>query len=405
MKTAKKVWMIILVSTVVIGLVPAISSMPVIAASGNGSNGKFIAPIEAPVAGSTPISNRAQLEAIRNNLYGNYYLTADIDLSGAEWVPIGTISGNAIEDTDISNFSGTFDGQGHVIRNMKITGEGYEWSGLFGYTYSATIKNVGMENTNISIARSAGAIAGGICGHACDTSISNCYNTGCVSASSLPCDYYTGAWSGGICGYTIESNIDSCYNTGSVSALSSNPVANPYAGGICGYFSDIYSIKNCYNTGSVTASYSSSVSEYWHSADAGGICGRCSANISNCYNAGTESAFSSSAETTAGGICGSTVHSGACGGPFGSVADCYNTGEVSASSPFSRVSEGLPYSAVGGICGYNTGEMNNCYNVGPLSASSAYTPSLGGICGSPVSSDEIGNCYCLNLYDNSYGKQ
>ena len=53
--------------------------------------GKFIAPIE-PIADTTDwiaISNRAELEAMASNLSGKYYLTADINLSGADWAPIG----------------------------------------------------------------------------------------------------------------------------------------------------------------------------------------------------------------------------------------------------------------------------------------------------------------------------
>ena len=82
-----------------------------------GPNGMFIAPIDpiTDFTGWTAISDRAGLEAITNDLSGKYYLTADIDLSGVEWVPIGA------DDTD--PFTGTFDGQGHVISNMTIIGD------------------------------------------------------------------------------------------------------------------------------------------------------------------------------------------------------------------------------------------------------------------------------------------
>ncbi|MDR3120746.1 MAG: hypothetical protein LBU58_05370, partial [Clostridiales bacterium] len=46
-----------------------------------GTGGKFLAPIDPPAEGSIPISNRAELEAIKDDLDGNYHLTADIDLS------------------------------------------------------------------------------------------------------------------------------------------------------------------------------------------------------------------------------------------------------------------------------------------------------------------------------------
>jgi len=84
------------------------------AATGYGANGNFLAPIGQPAARSIAISDRAGLEAIKNDLSGNYYLTADIDLSGAEWAPLG-------DSADL--FTGIFDGQGHALRNLTVTGE------------------------------------------------------------------------------------------------------------------------------------------------------------------------------------------------------------------------------------------------------------------------------------------
>ena len=76
-------------------------------------------------------------------------------MSGAEWVPIGSTSSTA--------FRGTFDGQGHVIRNLTISGEGYENNGLFGYN-SGSVKNTGLEDTSIIITRSTNANVEAICG-------------------------------------------------------------------------------------------------------------------------------------------------------------------------------------------------------------------------------------------------
>ena len=111
-------------------MIPVGVNTPVSAATGGyGSNGNFLAPIEASISGSIPISDRAGLEAIRNDLRGNYHLTRDIDLSDADWIPIGSNTGAGF-------FNGTFDGQGYEIRNMKITEavhyDNYESVGLFG---------------------------------------------------------------------------------------------------------------------------------------------------------------------------------------------------------------------------------------------------------------------------------
>ena len=368
---------------------------------GYGTNGKFLAPIVFPGVDSIAISNRAELEAIKDNLNGNYYLTADIDLSGGEWVPIGDNS----TETDDSRFTGTFDGQGHVIRNLTITGnqndyatgtnliiyaKDYQYAGLFGFTDGATITNTGLENLNIDIANSSYETqVGGICGYSIDSSISNCYNTGSVFASSA----YFGAAAGGICGFSA-SFINNCYNTGPVyvasfaSSTSYNYTA--VAGGICGNFSFSGSINNCYNTGSVTASISTSaVTTY-----AGGICGLSSSappfvsSISNCYNTGSISAFSAfQSNAYAGGICGISASS---------INNCYNTGSVTASSALAYAISNS-YAYAGGICGASGSSISNCYNTGPVTAN---TPSIssayaGGICGACYLGSSVSNCYWM----------
>ena len=84
------------------------------------------------------ISTVEELAAINDNLSGNYVLTADIDLAGAEWTPIGAYapSGESAEEQEIPNaqtaFTGTFDGQGHTISNLVINQPEAWAQGLFG---------------------------------------------------------------------------------------------------------------------------------------------------------------------------------------------------------------------------------------------------------------------------------
>jgi uncharacterized protein YjdB len=122
--------------------------------------------------------------------------------------------------------------------------------------------------------------------------ISNCYNTGSVSASSSNYNAYAGGIVGYAYAYAYSSSltitIANCYNTGEVTASSSN--YNAYAGGIVGYayaysaaLSSTMTITNCYNTGSVTASSNGN-------AFAGGIVGYASiygfsstVSVVNCY--------------------------------------------------------------------------------------------------------------------------
>ena len=90
-------------------------------------------------------------------LTANVALAQDIDLSAttraaSNWTPIGS-------STDLGNgktFTGSFDGQGHAIKNMVC--EGAEVAGLFGYLYAATIKNVTIEDATIKSNHFAGGI-------------------------------------------------------------------------------------------------------------------------------------------------------------------------------------------------------------------------------------------------------
>ncbi|MDR0373899.1 MAG: Ig-like domain-containing protein [Nitrososphaerota archaeon] len=267
-----------------------------------------IEPLTEPMAGSIAISNRAGLDAIRNNLGGNFHLTADIDLNGINWIPIGTSA---------DPFIGTFDGQGYVIRDLSIT-EGV-YVGLFGCAYNATIKNVGMQGTKINCPIVLNGAAGSICGFSGDDSlIINCYNTGSI--------FFTGGF------------------PGAVTAV----------GGIAG--ANRGSIKNCYNTGSVSGSGSLSY------VFVGGIVGNDIGEILNCYNTGSVSGFTYGFEYPigVGGIAGRVTDAS---DVRGSVIRSYNTGNLHISRVLSNAVTTIPGS-IGGIVGVIDGgvpPISNCY--------------------------------------------
>ena len=101
------------------------------------------------------IADAEGLAAINNNLSGNYVLTADIDLAGVEWTPIGTWvpSGESEEEQEIPSseyaFTGTFDGNGHTISNLKIDQPDGMALGLFGCISGAEIRNFSVENASV----------------------------------------------------------------------------------------------------------------------------------------------------------------------------------------------------------------------------------------------------------------
>ena len=107
------------------------------------------------VSDAVPIATAEDLAAIADNLSGDYVLTADIDLEGAEWTPIGTFipAGESGEEAELPDaeyaFTGTFDGNGHTISNLVIAQpEGYAL-GLFGCIADAKVGNFTIENATV----------------------------------------------------------------------------------------------------------------------------------------------------------------------------------------------------------------------------------------------------------------
>ena len=160
-------------------------------------------------------------------------LTADIDLNNEPWTPIGP-------DRD-SAYTGTFDGQGHTVRNLSITGD-VKRAGLFGCVIGGAIRKLTVAGS-VSCTVDQGW-CGGIAGYAERETIENCASLCTVS--------YTGkdARVGGIVGYVPSSSsmtiICDCYNIGNITGSSDT-------GGICGYNLS-GRIFNCYNVGEITGS-------------------------------------------------------------------------------------------------------------------------------------------------------
>lgn len=100
----------------------------------------------------------------------SYRLENDVDLSEyctgpGGWTPIGQMTwGNS--PTQNFAFSGTFDGGGKIVRGLSINRPGETademFQSLFGYTYSARIENLEVEDCYINAGSSAGGVAGGM---------------------------------------------------------------------------------------------------------------------------------------------------------------------------------------------------------------------------------------------------
>lgn len=243
--------------------------------------------------------------------YEGYYfaLTRDISLSDtASWLPIGYFT--EAGDSEPKPFKGNFNGQGYRVYNLKISDTTQDYAGLFGSVHGAVIENLTVDgqvnahskaallvgetnDSTISNCSSRGqvrgvGVIGGIVGEAYDSVILECTNTAGVLGGT-DADGVNEAYAGGICGSAQSSFMSDCTSdtTDSYSALYSEG----YVGGIAGniYETEIYNTYVEGKVGSTSADY------------IGGLVGRMqSGQVKNGRFAGTIGASTSTTLKTAG---------------------------------------------------------------------------------------------------------
>ena len=156
----------------------------------------------------------------------NITLTADIDLTGKDWTPIGT-------DYD-NSYKGTFDGGGHTITGLTFTTND-EFAGLFGWLNRAgSVKNVVMEGVQITSNQIYGGSIGGVAGYSWGT-IENCSVSGSVSGT---------VYVGGVVGAQIDGSITGCSSSATVKGTVD-------VGGVAGQTNSSATLTACYATGNV----------------------------------------------------------------------------------------------------------------------------------------------------------
>ncbi len=175
-----------------------------------------------------------------------FEVTSDINMKDREFRGIGI---------DSKSFQGVFNGNGHVIKNLKINID-ENYVGLFGLTSNASINSIGLENCDIN----GLSYVGGLAGQCYSTKISDCYVTGECKALNQYC--------GGAIGYILSSEIKNLYSKSFVKC------DNNYAGGLIGIAHDTNLIENCY-----------SVSKIEGASIAGGLLGSLATNsvLKNSY--------------------------------------------------------------------------------------------------------------------------
>lgn len=175
------------------------------------------------------IATAEDLLNIKYNTEGDYKLTVDIDMSGVSFTPL-------------PDFTGSLDGQGHVIRNLTFNNPNQDQAALFATTHGATIKNLGIENANIVGNANAAAIVGRAYGGTIQSCyVANSYIEGrdhvgsitgdmnvngddgvtisdCLSDAKLKTRSYQ---VGGLVGVTNGGIIQNCYFSGTIDGNSS----------------------------------------------------------------------------------------------------------------------------------------------------------------------------------------
>lgn len=202
--------------------------------------------VEEYPANVVKIGTKAELIAFQKavNVEGKGFsgktikLTANIDLKGMTWAPVGQTRDNGVA----TYFQGAFDGQGYTISNFVITpdatyGEGKNYAaGLFGFVDAgdAVIKNLKVDNATVNGHHWTAVICGYLTG-----TIQNCH----VTNSSVTCthanDDACGDKAGMIVGYTNQGSVKDC------TAKDGTVTAGRDAGQIVGCNSKDVTVSGC----------------------------------------------------------------------------------------------------------------------------------------------------------------
>jgi hypothetical protein len=221
--------------------------------------------VSAYSGGSGTAENPYQIATVSdwNNLMStspdwnkSFIMTADVNLQGVALTPVGIDWEEA--------FTGIFDGNNHIIRNVYLNNPSGDFIGLFGIIrYEGQVRNLGVENVNVTGNEYVGGLAGLYFSY---YSLTNCYATGTVAGNSevgglvgtnagfspttncyATCAVSGDIYVGGFAGSNNQEPIVACHATGTVNG-------NDTVGGLVGD-NQSCAISNSYATGKVTGNH------------------------------------------------------------------------------------------------------------------------------------------------------
>lgn len=340
------------------------------------------------------ITNEEEFDAIRNLLENNvitcFRLDADLDMKDyTSWKPF---------NGENAAFGIQFDGNNHVIRNMKLSGN-TKWLSIFGVLHgtvkdltienpeltnsyaapsgilcawagnsdgslSATIENVHIKNGKATMTNATNYF-GGMMGNAVNSKILNCSYDGSVERAGGTEDTYCPV--GGLIGWTdFDVIIEGCSTSGTLKCTNGRS-----CGGVIGYAKSIITVSSCSSSMSITTGGDC----------AGGICGWTNGgDFSKCHSTCTIDCGVTKAGTNTSYTGGIAAHIST----SANFTDCSFVGSITAKG-----------NLVGGIAGQvnaGTGTFRRCYVNADLKSA---TSNVGGITSRTKDKEGviIENCY------------
>ena len=280
--------------------------------------------------------------AIEERRARSYQLATDLDATGLEFEPIGNCgpTGNCMRALGEFGFTGSFDGQGHVIRNLSITADARGGVGLFGVlAETGVVMNLRLENVSVSGRAGVGSVVGSNFGV-----VYGCESAGRTSGA-MAIGGLVGGSAGLVYGSVFDGKVSGKQAIGGLVGDMTGAVYKSHSSGAITGTRGIGGLVGLNTFGSIRDSYSSM--EVVGSNDVGGLVGvNTDAKVRNSYATGKVAGQVAGNSNNIGGLAGFNSQS--------SVRNSYASGDVSGAD------------AVGGLIGRNKGFVANGFASGSV---------------------------------------
>lgn len=306
---------------------------------------------------ATEVSTWLQLQNVGGgaapwSLSDDYILVNDLLTTDGDYAAINGTGASSFDPIGSggSEFTGSFDGQNHIIVGLVIDRAASDNCGLFGATIDADFSNVTLVDADVDGDDNVGALIGDLNQSAGSPTVTNCRSSGSVLGH--------GDHVGGLIGRAVTGTaLSNCSSSATVTVTGADPATEADSGGLVGELGGTAS--NCYATGNVTS----------NTQKAGGFAGFGAGDCTDCFATGDVYA-----EHQAGGFVGN---------PSGDMVRCFATGNVTA---VPTVNVG----AAGGFIGGGVINITDCFALGDVTG----VENVGGFGG--VTNTNYTNCYCCN---------